>query len=179
MRRTHLGIILIQHSALLGTIVLAPIGQMVGNLCLHFAGHAPSSMNYLAHAFLAGPQPASRLGGSARRFRQGTDRVDCPALPARSRQRHRAAPAHRQLRRPASGVPPQPTTGQRAAPAFFGRDGDLFYDHFLARHWSVYCAPPPLEAFTRGVLCAADGQPDAAPRQGWRKPCRGCAATTG
>ncbi len=120
---------------------------MVGNLCLHFAGHAPSSMNYLAHAFLAGPQPASRLGGLLGDFVKG---------PIESIARHyphavvSGIALHRRIDSYADRHPAFRRSRQRVSVLrrrFSGVMVDLFYDHFLARHWSVYCAQP-LEAFT-------------------------------
>lgn len=103
-------------------------------------------MNYLAHALLAGPQPASRLGGMLGDFVKGPlgslsvryppdvvagialhRRIDCYAdtHAAFCRSRRRVSG----LRRRFSGVMV-----------------DMFYDHFLAVHWSDFCAQP-LDAF--------------------------------
>lgn len=104
-------------------------------------------MNYLAHAFLAGPQPASRLGGLLGDFVKG---------PIESIARHyphavvTGIALHRRIDSYADRHPAFRRSRQRVSALrrrFSGVMVDLFYDHFLARHWSAYCAQS-LEAFT-------------------------------
>lgn len=101
-------------------------------------------MNFLAHAFLAGDIPADQLGGLIGDFVKGPLPAGLPAdiaagvrlhrridvfadsHPAFLRSRHRVS----ERRRRVGGVMV-----------------DLFYDHFLARHWAQF-RDEPLEAFT-------------------------------
>jgi acyl carrier protein phosphodiesterase len=106
-----------------------------------------AAVNYLAHLFLAGDSPESRIGGLLGDFLQGVDRrqysdaiqrgirlhhevdvfADSHALFARSRNRLR--PPYRR---------------------YAGVLVDIFYDHFLAARWASF-SREPLEAFSQGV----------------------------
>ncbi len=107
-------------------------------------------MNFLAHALLAGPDPGSRVGGMLGDFVK--DRLD-PA-PAELPQTvvaglvlHRRidsyADAHLAFQRSRRRV-----SAERRRVA--GIMIDMFYDHFLAVHWSKFSAEP-LEDFTANV----------------------------
>lgn len=103
-------------------------------------------MNYLAHAFLAGPLPADRVGGVVGDFVKGP----LDPLP------HGLAPAlaagvrlHRRIDSFADGHPAFRRSRARASAARRRVSGimvDLFYDHFLARHWEILGARQALEA---------------------------------
>jgi acyl carrier protein phosphodiesterase len=107
-------------------------------------------MNYLAHAFLAGPQPASRLGGLLGDFVKG---------PLDSIARHyphevvTGIALHRRIDSYADRHPAFRRSRQRVSALrrrFSGVMVDMFYDHLLARQWSAYCAQP-LEAFSADI----------------------------
>ncbi|MBL8495996.1 MAG: DUF479 domain-containing protein [Rhodocyclaceae bacterium] len=99
-------------------------------------------MNYLAHALLAGPDPESRLGGLLGDFVKGTPDGFDPRLPpgvvagiALHRQIDRYADTH-----PAFQASRRRVSAQRRR--YAGVMIDMFYDHFLARHWLRYCSQP-------------------------------------
>ncbi|MBL8393937.1 MAG: DUF479 domain-containing protein [Candidatus Accumulibacter sp.] len=107
-------------------------------------------MNYLAHALLAGPQAEHRLGGLLGDFVKG------PLLAAGEEfgegvllgiRLHRRidsfADAHPAFRRSRQRV-----SAQRRR--YSGIIVDLFYDHFLAAHWSRFSGET-LEEFTAAV----------------------------
>lgn len=108
-------------------------------------------MNYLAHAFLAGSSAADRVGGLAGDFVKGPLPGGLPADLAAGVALHRAIdvwaeqhPAFRASRARVSA------TRRRYA----GILVDLFYDHFLARHWSHFHRMP-LERFTADLYAEA------------------------
>lgn len=103
-------------------------------------------MNYLAHALLAGPQPASRLGAMLGDFVKGPlDSLEFRFPP----EVVAGIALHRRIDSFAEGHAAFRASRQRVSSLrrrFSGVMVDMFYDHFLARHWSTFCAQP-LEAF--------------------------------
>lgn len=101
-------------------------------------------MNFLAHAFLAGPAPADRLGAILGDFVKGPLPGELPPEVAEGVRLHRAidsfTDAHPAFRRSRARVSPERRR-------YSGIMVDLFYDHFLARHWHDY-HPQPLQDFT-------------------------------
>jgi acyl carrier protein phosphodiesterase len=101
-------------------------------------------MNYLAHAWLAGDLPADRLGGLIGDFVKGPLPAGLPADVAAGVRLHRQidvfADTHPAFRRSRERVTP-------LRRRFGGVMVDMFYDHFLARHWMQY-HPLPLEHFS-------------------------------
>lgn len=101
-------------------------------------------MNFLAHAMLAGPEPADRLGGMLGDFVKGPLPAGLPPAVAAGVELHRRidsfADAHPAFRRSRARVSPE---RRRVSGIMI----DLFYDHFLARHWEVFSAQP-LQEFT-------------------------------
>lgn len=104
-------------------------------------------MNFLAHAFLAGPDPADRLGGMLGDFVKGPLPAGLPAPVAAGVALHRRidsyADAHPAFRASRARV----SAGRRR---YAGIMIDLFYDHFLARAWDEF-SPEPLPDFTAGT----------------------------
>lgn len=104
-------------------------------------------MNYLAHAFLAGPLAADRVGGVVGDFVKGwLDPLPAglDAALAAGVMLHRRidsyADTHPAFRRSRARVSPE---RRRVS----GIMVDMFYDHFLARHWSRF-SEQPLTHFT-------------------------------
>lgn len=104
-------------------------------------------MNYLAHALLAGPLAADRVGGVAGDFVKGllqpTPGGLDPALAAGVRLHRRIdsfADTHPAFRNSRARV-------SEARRRFGGVLVDMFYDHFLAVHWQRF-SPEPLDDFT-------------------------------
>lgn len=104
-------------------------------------------MNFLAHAFLAGPDPADRLGGILGDFVKGPLPAGLPPAVAAGVALHRRidsfADAHAAFRQSRARVSPQRRR-------YSGIMVDLFYDHFLALHWQNHSAQP-LEEFTAEI----------------------------
>ncbi|OIQ97631.1 acyl carrier protein phosphodiesterase [mine drainage metagenome] len=92
-------------------------------------------MNFLAHALLSGPDPALRLGGLIGDFIKGPLPGALPANIAAGVALHRridgCAGAHPAFRRSCARVGP-------SRRRFAGVMVDMFYDHFLARHWTSF-----------------------------------------
>lgn len=107
-------------------------------------------MNYLAHALLAGPQPASRLGGMLGDFVKGP--LDSfaghypPAVVA-GIALHRRIDSYADQHAAFRGSRQRVSSLRRR---FSGVMVNMFYDHFLARHWSSFCEQP-LDAFTAEI----------------------------
>lgn len=107
-------------------------------------------MNYLAHVFLSGRAPEQMVGGLLGDFAKGSigERYT-PGIRA-GIHLHRAidryTDAHAIPRASRALVEP----GRRR---FAGILVDVFYDHFLARHWARFCATP-LTDYTTQVYAA-------------------------
>lgn len=108
-------------------------------------------MNYLAHALLAGPAIADRVGGIAGDFVKGVLPGALPPDLAAGVALHRAidqwADTHPAFRASRARV-----SAERRR--YGGILVDVFYDHLLAKHWSRYHSAP-LEHFTRGLYSDA------------------------
>ena len=104
-------------------------------------------MNFLAHAFLAGGSEVAILGSLMGDFVKGPlDGRHGPALSA-------ALALHRHIDVYTDAHPTVGISRSRISPPrrrFAGILVDLFYDHFLARHWDDY-SPVPLRQFTARV----------------------------
>jgi acyl carrier protein phosphodiesterase len=103
-------------------------------------------MNFLAHALRAGPEPADRLGGMLGDFVKGPLDPAAAGLPRElvaglilHRRIDSYAEAHAAFRASRARV-------SRERRRYAGIMVDLFYDHFLARHWARYSGQA-LEAF--------------------------------
>lgn len=100
-------------------------------------------MNFLAHAFLAGPHPADRLGGMLGDFVKGPLPAGLPAPVAAG------VALHRRIDSFCEGHPAFRASRARVSPErrrYAGIMIDLFYDHFLASHWDGF-SRQPLEEF--------------------------------
>lgn len=105
------------------------------------------AVNFLAHAYLAGPDPALQVGGMMGDFVKGPLPAGLPPDLAAGVALHRRidsfTDAHPVFRRSRARVSPERRR-------YAGIMVDLFYDHFLARHWARFHVLP-LEAFTAQV----------------------------
>ena len=104
-------------------------------------------MNFLAHALLADPDTALRVGGLMGDFIRGPLPSRLPVQIAAGVELNRRidgfADAHPAFRRSCARV-------GLLRRHFAGVMVDMFYDHFLANHWARF-SDEPLDAF------AADG----------------------
>lgn len=117
-------------------------------------------MNFLAHAWLAGPVPAYRLGGLLGDFVKGPVPEGLPPGVAEGVRLHRAIDSY------AEGHPAFRASRARVSAArrrVAGIMVDMFYDHFLARHWADYQPGEPLTDYTARQYALLAGQGDALP----------------
>jgi acyl carrier protein phosphodiesterase len=116
-------------------------------------------MNFLAHAALAGPDKADRLGAMLGDFVKGLLPAGLPPSVAAGVELHRRidsfADTHPAFRRSRARVSP----GRRRVAGIMI---DLFYDHFLARHWAGYFSQP-LEEFTAETYAIMADHPELLP----------------
>lgn len=116
-------------------------------------------MNYLAHAFLAGPNAADRVGGVIGDFVKGP-------LPAGLDEALAAGVAlHRRIDSFADRHPAFLRSRARVSDARRRVSGvmvDMFYDHLLALHWHRF-SPQPLEAFTAETYQLLETYPEPLP----------------
>ena len=118
-------------------------------------------MNYLAHLYLAGPEPEARLGALLGDFVFGQAALaDWGALERREIVIHRRVDRY-------TDEHPQVVAARRlfahGRQRYAGIALDVYYDHCLARDWARYC-DTPLDAFTasfyRYLLSRQDELPE-------------------
>lgn len=105
-------------------------------------------MNYLAHAYLAGPQAAHRVGGMLGDFIKGP--LDKCGLPPDVRT---GVALHRAIDSYAETHPAFCRSRNRVGPArrrYAGIMVDMFYDHLLARDWARH-HPQPLTLYAAEI----------------------------
>ena len=117
-------------------------------------------MNFLAHALLAGASSADRAGGVLGDFVKG--RLD-PVPAGLSHALAQGLILHRRIDRFADTHPAFLHSRARISPARRRVSGimvDVFYDHFLARHWSLF-SPQSLTDFAAETyaLVSVHGRP--------------------
>ena len=96
-------------------------------------------MNFLAHLYLAGPADGDRLGALLGDFVKGPLPAGLPGEVAAGVALHRAIDAFADTH-PAFVASRARVSAERRRVS--GIMIDLFYDHFLARHWSEFHAQP-------------------------------------
>ncbi len=104
-------------------------------------------MNFLAHAWLAGPLATDRIGGVVGDFVKG---IIAPPPPGLDPALAAGVMLHRRIDSFADGHPAFLRSRSRVSEARRRVGGimvDMFYDHFLARHWDRF-GTQTLEAFT-------------------------------
>lgn len=110
-------------------------------------------MNFLAHFQLAWPDPEWVAGGLEGDYYKGPLRGDLPPGIEQGVRLHRAIDAftdgHAVIGKLRGDFPP----GLRR---YAGILIDLSFDHFLSKHWALYCEVP-LEDFNAGVYRALRG----------------------
>jgi len=116
-------------------------------------------LNYLAHAWLAGEIEADRVGGLAGDFVKGPLPGSLPADLAAGVALHRAIDVWAE-QHPAFRASRARVSAERRR--YAGILVDLFYDHFLARHWSRF-HPQPLAGFTAQLYDEAAARADELP----------------
>jgi acyl carrier protein phosphodiesterase len=104
-------------------------------------------LNFLAHLYLAEPTPLGLLGSLMGDFVKGPLEGRYPAALSCALAQHRRIDAF------TDAHPVVRASRGRVSPAyrrFAGVLTDMFFDHFLARHWADY-SDEPMPAFTRRV----------------------------
>lgn len=119
-------------------------------------------MNFLAHAYLAGPLATDRIGGVIGDFVKGWLDPLPPGMDAGlaagvmlHRRIDSFADTHAAFRRSRARI-----SAERRRVG--GIMVDLFYDHFLARHWSQF-SDEPLAVFTTHTYRLIADYPEALP----------------
>lgn len=107
-------------------------------------------MNYLAHVFLADNTPEALVGAMLGDFVKGAAKNNYAPLIQRNIELHRQidayTDAHPIVRAAKTVIAPERRR-------FAGILLDIFYDHYLARHWSRF-SPLALPVFTQQVYAA-------------------------
>jgi acyl carrier protein phosphodiesterase len=119
-------------------------------------------MNYLAHLYLAPPSDEGLLGSLMGDFVKGPLAGRYAPGIAHALVLHRRidafTDAHERVRASRARVSPPRRR-------FAGIMVDLFYDHFLARHWSQYCEREDLLTFSRRVYSVLAARADLLPER--------------
>jgi acyl carrier protein phosphodiesterase len=139
------------------------LGIQQARLSIHAKMAAPfildRPMNFLAHAYLAGPDTAIQLGGLIGDFVKGPLPAGLPEDVAAGVRLHRHidsfADAHPAFLRSRNRVS---AARRRVA----GIMVDLFYDHFLALRWAEF-APDSLQARTSALYALMYAQAELLP----------------
>ncbi|MFT4172719.1 MAG: ACP phosphodiesterase [Rhodocyclaceae bacterium] len=120
-------------------------------------------MNFLAHTYLAGPHEDARLGGLLGDFVKGP--LDGPTLAHLPASVRAGIGLHRHIDSYLDTLPAFVASRARVAARYRRVAGimiDVFYDHFLARHWARF-SDEPLEDFAAGVYDMLDARADLLP----------------
>lgn len=121
-------------------------------------------MNFLAHALLAGDDPALVVGGVIGDWIKGALPAGLPDDLARGAALHRAIDSH------AESHPAFCHSRTRVSPQrrrYAGVLVDIYYDHLLARDWAAY-HPMPLKDFNEGVYRRIEARLDDLPAEAQR-----------
>lgn len=104
-------------------------------------------MNFLAHALLAGDDPALLVGGVVGDWIKGPLPGTLPADLARGVALHRAIDSHAETHPAFRASRARISTERRRYAGIFV---DIFYDHLLARDWAKH-HPSTLSAYCAGI----------------------------
>lgn len=124
-------------------------------------------MNFLAHALLAGEDPALVVGGVIGDWIKGALPADLPPDLARGVALHRAIDTHADLH------PAFCKSRSRVSPPrrrYAGVLVDIYYDHLLARDWAQHHALP-LRDFAAQVYARIESRRDDLPAEAYRVMC--------
>ncbi|MFO1429657.1 MAG: ACP phosphodiesterase [Candidatus Competibacteraceae bacterium] len=116
-------------------------------------------MNYLAHLYLADPDPEAWLGSLMGDFAKGAIDSSLPPVIRQNIELHRSIDAFTDTH-PIVGA-----SKRRLRPKFRRYGGilvDIFYDHFLADNW-IQFARFPLDRFARSVYAVLSAHYDILP----------------
>jgi acyl carrier protein phosphodiesterase len=116
-------------------------------------------MNFLAHALLAGPEPALIIGGVAGDWIKGPLPGALPPDIARGVALHRALDSHAETQAGFRSSRGRMSPQRRR---YAGVLVDVFYDHLLARDWASL-HPAPLATFTAEVYATIARRVDELP----------------
>jgi acyl carrier protein phosphodiesterase len=109
-------------------------------------------VNWLAHVYLSEPHPACRIGNLLPDLVPASALIGLPAEMTRGVRQHRRidlfTDTHPVVRRSIGRVPP-------SFRRFGGILVDIFYDHFLSRHWADF-STTPLPSFAREIYASFD-----------------------
>lgn len=117
-------------------------------------------MNYLAHAFLADSEPAALAGALFGDFVKGAQLEQYPPVVRAAIRTHRRVDCYTDAHDLVSASRRLVSPARRR---FAGIMVDVFYDHFLARHWSRFSSEA-LPTFTARVYRALQEQPSTPER---------------
>lgn len=107
-------------------------------------------MNYLAHLFLADNTPEALVGAMLGDFVKGAAKNNYTPLIQRNIELHRSIDAYTDAHPVVRAAKAMITPERRR---FAGILLDIFYDHYLAKHWARF-SPLALPAFTQQVYAA-------------------------
>lgn len=116
-------------------------------------------MNYLAHVFLAPATPAGIAGALLGDFVKGRAVMQYPIAVRAAIDLHRAIDRYTDAHPLVAGCRELVSAPRRR---FAGVMTDVFFDHFLARHWECFSATP-LERFTSRVYDTLFAQQNSLP----------------
>ena len=107
-------------------------------------------MNYLAHLFLAAESPESLVGAMLGDFVKGAAKNNYPPVIQRNIELHRRIDSFTDAHPIVRAAKPLISPERRR---FAGVLLDIFYDHYLAKHWTSF-SDVALDSFTAQVYAA-------------------------
>ena len=122
-------------------------------------------MNWLAHLFLSGPHPASRIGGLL------PDLIKPAELTSLPSEFQRGIGLHKQIDAFTDAHPVFRSSIRRFDPGLRRYGGilvDLFYDHFLTRHWNAF-SEAGLDEFLAAVYSSFETYRTVLPPLAWSR----------
>ncbi len=107
-------------------------------------------MNYLAHVFLAADSPEAVVGAMLGDFVKGAAKNNYPPIIQYNIELHRSIDSYTDAHPIVRAAKPFIAPERRR---FAGILLDIFYDHYLAKHWTTF-SDVELSAFTANVYAA-------------------------
>lgn len=118
-------------------------------------------MNYLAHVFLADNTPESFVGAMLGDFVKGAAKNNYPPVIQRNIELHRSIDSFTDAH-PIVRASKAEFTAERRR--FAGVLLDIFFDHYLAKHWASF-SPIDLPSFTTNVYAALQAHHEILPER--------------